>query len=177
MSKTTKKANAMFTGFGKTKRILLGDTLLNNFTNEEIVTVIAHELGHYKYKHILKNLIIGTFLSFFTLFCISEMYIILLPYLGYHSITEISALPLLVVIGMITGILFSPLSAGISKKFEFQADRFAVSVTGKHDIYIQTLNKLNEQNLGDRDPNVFVEWFFYSHPSISNRIKAIEKLK
>ncbi len=78
MSKNTKKANAAFTGLGKTKKILLGDTLTNEFTNDEIETVIAHELGHYKHKHIIINIFVSTISSFLTLYLISVLYTIYL---------------------------------------------------------------------------------------------------
>jgi len=80
MSKNTKKANAAFTGIGKSKRILLGDTLIENYSEDEIETVIAHELGHYKKKHITKNIIRGTILSFLSLFIIAKLYEICLLY-------------------------------------------------------------------------------------------------
>jgi STE24 endopeptidase len=178
MSKSTNKANAMFTGLGKTKRILLGDTLLNNFTTDEIETVIAHELGHYKHKHIIKNLFTGTFVSFFSLFFIATVYAWVLKFVNPGgAITDTASLPLLLLVAMILGLIISPVMSGISRKYEFQADKFAVEETGKYDIFVEALKKLNSQNLGDPDPHPLIEWLFYSHPSISNRVKAIENLK
>ncbi len=173
MSKNTKKANAAFTGIGKSKRILLGDTLLDNYTKDEIETVIAHELGHYKKKHIIKNITIGTAFSFLTLFLIALLYEISLPVWGFKSITEIAALPLLALWGMLIGLVLTPLSNILSRKYEYEADEYAISVTGKSDAFISTLEKLTDQNLGDRQPHPFVEWFFYSHPSVQKRINAI----
>jgi STE24 endopeptidase len=176
MSKNTKKANAAFTGIGKSKRILLGDTLLDNYTKDEIETVIAHELGHYKKKHIIKNLIIGTASSFVTLFLIAYFYDKSIGWFNFISRTDIAALPLLSLWGMLIGLLITPLSNIISRKYEYEADEYSVSSTGKPDDFINTLGKLNDQNLGDNDPNPFVEWFFYSHPSIKNRVYAINHL-
>lgn len=175
MSKNTKKANAAFTGLGKSKRILLGDTLLENYTKDEIETVIAHEVGHYKKKHIIKNIIIGTASSFLTLFVIALLYESTIGLFGFNSITELAALPLLSLWGAIIGLIQSPLSNILSRKFEYEADEYAVTVTGKAASYISTLEKLTEQNLADKDPHPFVEWFFYSHPSIKNRINALMK--
>ncbi|KUG24806.1 ste24 endopeptidase [hydrocarbon metagenome] len=174
MSKNTKKANAAFTGLGKTKRIILGDTLLENYSQEEIETVIAHELGHYKYKHIIKNIFIGTIFSFLTLFLIATLYELSLEWFRFTSITQIAALPLLTLWGMLIGLIQSPISNIISRKYEYQADEYAVTSTKNPEAFKQTLKKLTEQNLGDEDPHPFVEWFFYSHPSIKNRIKAID---
>ncbi len=175
MSKNTKKANAAFTGIGKSKRILLGDTLLDNYTVDEIETVIAHELGHYKRKHIIKNIIIGTASSFLTLFLIAYFYNISLSWFGFKSITQIAALPLLSLWAMIIGLILTPLTNILSRKFEYEADEYAISSTRKKDAFISTLNKLTDQNLGDKEPNPFVEWFFYSHPSVKNRVNAINK--
>lgn len=174
MSKNTKKANAAFTGLGKTKRIILGDTLLSSYSKDEIETVIAHELGHYKKKHILKNILIGTVNSFLLFFLISFLYKNSLDWFGFNSITEIAALPLLTLWAMLLGLIQTPMTNIISRKFEYEADQYAVEVTSKPFSFIQTLNKLTEQNLGDKEPHPFIEWFFYSHPSIKKRINAIE---
>jgi len=175
MSKNTKKANAAFTGLGKTKRIILGDTLLDNYTKDEIETVIAHELGHYKHKHILKNILFGTISSFLTFYIISILYKTSLSWFDFESITQIAALPLLSLWAMIIGLIQSPLSNILSRKYEYQADRYAIESTHKPESFINTLNKLTDQNLGDKEPNPFVEWVFYSHPSIKNRVNAIKK--
>ena len=176
MSKNTKKANAAFTGLGKTKKILLGDTLLDEFTNDEIETVIAHELGHYKHKHIIKNLIIGTLSSFITLYLLALLYSNSLSWFGFKNIYDIAALPILALWGMLLGILQAPLTNILSRKFEYEADEYSVKVTNKPEVFIGTLEKLNEQNLGDKEPHPFVEWFFYSHPSIKKRIAYIQSI-
>ena len=175
MSKNTKKANAAFTGLGKTKRIILGDTLLEGYTEDEIETVIAHEVGHYKRKHITKNIIIGTLSSFVTLFLIAKLYELSVGWFGFESITQIAALPLLTIWSVLIGLITTPLGNILSRKYEYEADRYAIDVTHKPDSFINTLEKLTDQNLGDKKPHPFVEWFFYSHPSINNRISAIRK--
>ncbi len=175
MSKNTKKANAAFTGIGKSKRILLGDTLLDTYSHDQIETVIAHELGHYKRKHIIKNIFIGTASSFLTLFLIAYLYNVSLSWFRFNSIIQIAALPLLSLWAMIVGLILTPLTNSISKKFEYEADEYAITSTNKKEAFISTLEKLTDQNLGDRDPHPFVEWFFYSHPSIKNRVAAINR--
>lgn len=131
MSKNTKKANAAFTGLGKTKRIILGDTLLEDYTADEIETVIAHEMGHYAKKHIVKNLIFGTVSSFLTLWLIAELYKMSLPWFGFESVTNIAAFPVLSVWAMLTGIVQTPLSNYLSRKYEYEADNYAINITGK----------------------------------------------
>lgn len=176
MSKNTKKANAAFTGLGKTKRILLGDTLLNNYSEDEIETVIAHELGHYKKKHIIKNIVIGTLSSFLIFFLMAYLHFYSLRWFGFSSITQIASLPLLIIWGGLIGLIQQPLANILSRKFEYEADEYAVESTGKKESFINTLEKLTNQNLGDKEPHPFVEWFFYSHPSIKNRVKSINSI-
>lgn len=173
MSKNTKKANAAFTGLGKTKRILLGDTLLDSYTEDEIETVIAHELGHYKKRHIVKNLVVGTFSSFFVFFLTAQLHSDTMKWFGFVQITQIASFPVLVIWASLIGLIKTPLSNFISRKFEYEADQYAVVSTKKPDDFVRTLEKLTDQNLGDKEPHPFVEWFFYSHPSIKNRIKNI----
>jgi STE24 endopeptidase len=175
MSKNTKKANAAFTGLGKTKRIILGDTLLESYSIEEIETVIAHELGHYKKKHIIKNILIGTVSSFLTLFLIAFLYKNSLSWFDFTNITQVAALPLLALWSMLIGLIQTPLGNLLSRKFEYEADEYAIFETKNPSAFKKTLEKLTEQNLGDKEPHPFVEWFFYSHPSIKNRINAIDK--
>ncbi|MCH7973137.1 MAG: M48 family metallopeptidase [Bacteroidetes bacterium] len=175
MSKNTKKANAAFTGLGKSKRIILGDTLLENFSLDEIETVIAHELGHYKKKHILKNIIIGALSSFLTLFLIAVLYDVSLKYFGFADRTIIAAIPLLSLWAMIIGLAQAPLTNMLSRKYEYEADNYSVTVTNKPEVFSNALEKLNKQNLGDDNPHPFVEWYFYSHPSIKKRIESIKK--
>ncbi|MCC6865970.1 MAG: M48 family metallopeptidase [Ignavibacteria bacterium] len=172
MSKTTKKANAAFTGLGKTKRIILGDTLLETFTEKEIETVFAHELGHYKKGHVVKNIFISLFGTFAGLFIMSKLYELLLPVFGFIMPYEIAALPLLAAIAAIYSFLLSPLTNAISRKFEFEADRFAIDTTKDPETLASTMTKLADQNLADDEPNKIVEFWSYSHPSIKRRIEA-----
>ena len=175
LSKTTKKANAAFTGIGKSKRILLGDTLMNNFSDEEIETVFAHELGHYSHGHIWKGILVGTVSIFAGLFLTSLAYASSIEWFGFSSITQLAALPLLTLWLGIYSLITSPLGNILSRKHEFEADRYAVKRTGNLSAFISTMNKLAEMNLADRTPHPAVEFFFYSHPSIEKRIRAAEQ--
>lgn len=175
MSKNTKKANAAFTGLGKTKRIILGDTLISGFSEDEIETVFAHELGHYKKGHIVKNMIISIFSTFITLFIVSYLYNYSLYLFGFQHVWDIAALPLLAVIGSVLGFLTRPLWMYISRRFEFEADRFAINTTGNFTAFQSTMEKLAFQNLANEEPGKMTEFWFYSHPSIKRRIDAGEK--
>ena len=171
MSKNTKKANAAFTGMGKSKRIILGDTLLNNFTKEEIEMVFSHEMGHYKKRHILKLLTLSTVLTFGGLYVTSLLYNNSLGYFGFTSISELAALPLLFLYLSIFGLVTSPISNILSRKFEWEADTFALETTGNNSAFVSAMEKLADQNLSDKSPNKVIEFLFHSHPSIEKRIQ------
>ncbi|MFA6469054.1 MAG: M48 family metallopeptidase [Bacteroidota bacterium] len=175
LSKSTKKANAAFTGIGKSKRILLGDTLLHSFSEAEIETVFAHELGHYFHGHIWKGIMVGTISIFVGLYLTSLAYEATLSLFGFTAITQLAALPLLTVWLGIYSLITSPLGNVLSRKHEFEADRYAVEQTKNTSAFISTMNKLAEMNLADREPHPIVEFLFYSHPSITKRIHAVEQ--
>ena len=175
MSKTTKKANAAFTGIGRTKRIILGDTLVTGFSEDEILTVFAHELGHYKKGHIKKNILFSIGSTFIMLFILSVVYSALLPVFGFTDRWDIAALPLLALIAGVFGFLTKPIGSYISQRFEFEADRFAIKLIGNFDVFKSLMEKLAFQNLADEEPNKFVEFWFRSHPSVKRRIETGEK--
>ncbi|NOQ96772.1 MAG: M48 family metalloprotease [Calditrichae bacterium] len=172
LSKNTKKANAAFTGIGKSKRIILGDTLLEKFDEDEIETIFAHEVGHYHHKHIIKGIILNSIISFIGLWLIYHIYTFILKISSYESY-RLEALPYLAIIFLFYGLITGPIGNYISRKYEYQADNFAVSTTGKSDIYKNSLKKLADLNLADESPHPIIEFLFYSHPSIKHRIEKI----
>ncbi|MBW7888834.1 MAG: M48 family metallopeptidase [Bacteroidetes bacterium] len=176
LSKTTKKANAAFTGIGKSKRILLGDTLVDSFSPDEIETVFAHELGHYVHGHIWKNILAGTLSIFLGLYLTSEAYSASLSWFGFSSESQLAALPLLLLWLGVYSIVTSPAGNILSRKYEFEADRYAIHTTKNKEAFISTMNKLAAMNLADTQPHPLVEFLFYSHPSIEKRIIAAENL-
>ena len=176
LSKTTKKANAAFTGIGKSKRILLGDTLIDNFSEDEIETVFAHELGHYSHGHIWKGIAVGTVSIFLGLYLTSLAYSASLSWFGFTSISQIAALPLLTLWLSVYSLVTSPVGNILSRKHEFEADQYAVERTKNKPAFVSTMNKLAEMNLADRTPHSVVEFLFYSHPSIEKRIQAAEHI-
>ncbi len=176
LSKTTKKANAAFTGIGKSKRILLGDTLIDNFSEEEIETVFAHELGHYSHGHIWKGIAVGTISIFLGLYLTSLAYSSSLSWFGFTSISQIAALPLLTLWLGVYSLVTSPFGNILSRRHEFEADRYAVERTKNKPAFVSTMNKLAEMNFADRTPHPLVEFLFYSHPSIEKRIQTVEQI-
>jgi STE24 endopeptidase len=171
MSKNTKKVNAAFTGIGKSKRIILGDTLISNFSNDEVVTVFAHEAGHYFHKHVLKLTLLSVAVTFGGLFLTSVLYALLVKQFGFAGPASLAALPLLSLLLGTYGFVTAPVSNIVSRKFEVEADAFALQATRDKEAFISTMNKLADYNLSEKSPNRFIEFLFHSHPSIEKRIQ------
>ncbi len=174
LSKNTKKGNAAFTGIGKTKRIILGDTLLENLTNNEIIAVLAHELGHFKLKHIWKGMTLGVISTYLGLFLVSVIYSKYYTSFG-PSPWSVAALPLMGLILTLYGVIVSPVTNILSRFHERQADDYAVKLCGNAKDLITGLDKLSEQNLSDKDPHPIIEFLFYSHPSTGKRILRLQQ--
>lgn len=171
MSKSTKKANAAFTGMGKSKRIILGDTLMEKFTPEEIEFVFAHEMGHYTKRHITKLVLLSTVSTFLGLYLTSLLYKGTMGFFGFTQPYEIAALPLLFLYLSIYGLITSPITNIFSRKYEWEADTYAIETTRDREAFISSMEKLADQNLAEKTPNKVIEFLFHSHPSIAKRIE------
>ncbi len=170
MSKTTNKANAAFTGMGKSKRIIIGDTLLNRMNIDEIETVFAHEVGHYVHRHITRGLITGTLISYGTLALTAWLYGLSWQAFGIPAYNDPSALPLLGLLLTLVSLPVNPLQNMLSRFNERQADRYAIEHSTKPEAFPEALKKLAESNLSDPEPPVWVEFLFHSHPSVNRRL-------
>lgn len=174
-SKRSTKANAYFSGFGPEKRVVLYDTLLNDLEEDEIVAVLAHEVGHYKHRHIVFNMVASVALTGLTLFILSLF--ITIPELSLGiGVTQPSFHAGLIAFG----ILYSPISSvtGLimnyfSRKFEYQADAFA-KATFNAGALITSLKKLSGNSLGNLTPHPAYVFIHYSHPTLLQRIKKLK---
>ncbi|MBN2600412.1 MAG: M48 family metallopeptidase, partial [Candidatus Marinimicrobia bacterium] len=142
LSKTTRKANAAFTGIGKSKRVILGDTLLDNMETGEILAVLAHELGHYKLKHMWKGMAVGILITFLGLFLVSIAYNSALQLVHMQNPAQIAALPLIGILLTIYQFITAPLQNAYSRANERAADDFAVNMIGNPQALIAGLNTL-----------------------------------
>ncbi len=176
MSTKTKKANAAFAGIGKAKRIILGDTLLEKFNHDEIDIVFSHELGHYKLGHIKKTMAVGIVSTLAALFIAAQLYALSIDWFGFESVTQLAALPLLTIWMGLYGLLTGPIDNWLSRRHEYQADRFALVMTQNKDAFISTMTKLASMNLSDPEPSRWVEVLLHSHPTIKKRIRAAEEI-
>ncbi|MDF1740556.1 MAG: M48 family metallopeptidase, partial [Verrucomicrobiales bacterium] len=175
-SKRSAKSNAFFTGIGNNKRIALFDTLIENHTTDELVGVLAHEIGHFKKKHIIKSLLIGIVTTGVMFFLLGLM----LNNRGLFDafgVKETSVYVSLVLFGLLLSPLNEILSVSgnwLSRKNEFEADAYAAEVTGKPEAMVSALKKLSTDNLSNLTPHPFYVWLNYTHPPVVERVAALE---
>jgi STE24 endopeptidase len=176
LSEKSKKANAALTGLGATRRIILADTLLDNYSADEIEAVLAHELGHQVHRHILKSIFVQAGITFFGFFAANWVlhYAVDHSLFNFVQISDFADLPLLALVSIVLSFLLMPALNAYSRYNERQADRYAFESIASIHPFISSMNKLAEQNLAEREPAAWVEWFFLSHPSISKRLAAAQ---
>jgi len=170
MSKRTKAANAALTGIGNTRRIVLGDTLINEFSTDEIETVLAHELGHHVHRDIPLLITFGAISTTLSLFLSSLVLNWAIGYFGFSSPADVAAFPTLNLIFGAYGLLIMPLGNAVSRWREGMADDYALQATGKREAFASAFTRLANQNLGEVDPEKWVVFLFYSHPPLGERI-------
>lgn len=177
-SKRSTKTNAFFTGFGKFRRIVLYDTLIEKHTVEELVSVLAHEMGHYKKKHIFKTIILSI-LTTGVMFYILSLFINNKELFAAFQMQETSIYASLFFFGFLytpIDMIISVFGSIISRKHEYQADAYVVETYAKSESMIQALKKLSTENLSNLTPHPLKVFLSYSHPPILERIKAIRSI-
>lgn len=178
LSEKSRKANAALTGLGATRRIILADTLLDNYSPDEIEAVLAHELGHHVHRHILKSMFVQagiTLLGFWAANYV--LHLAIEDWNMFETVSDFANLPLLILVSSILSFLLMPAMNAYSRFNERQADRYAFQSIRSVEPFITSMNKLAAQNLAERAPSKWVEWFFHSHPAISRRIAAAQAWK
>ena len=179
LSEKSKKANALIAGLGNTRRIMLADTLLQGYSNDEIEAVLAHELGHQVHSHILKGIVMEALITLGGFWAASEVldYAILQRH-GFGNIehlTDFANMPLLVLVSSFLSIALMPALNAYSRFTERQADVYCWKTVPSVEPYITAMEKLNKQNLSESHPSRIVEILFHSHPPIAKRIAAAEE--
>ena len=175
LSEKSNKANAALTGLGHTRRIILADTLLDNYSADEIEAVLAHELGHHVHRHILKSIGVQALVSlagfwaanFVLHYAVDRMHM-------FETLSDFANMPLLVLVATVLSLLLMPALNAYSRFNERQADRYAFRSISTVTPFISSMNKLASQNLAERTPSRLIEWLFHSHPAISRRVQAAE---
>lgn len=175
LSLKTKKGNAALVGMGRSRRVVLGDTILDRYTPEEIETVLAHELGHHKLRHIPRSIALSgavVFAGFFLLHLVTD---ILVTSLNAASLADLSIYPVLFLLSLVAGLLILPAQNTFSRFHENEADRFALDITRSLGSFKSLMQKLGAQNLADPEPHPAIEFMLYDHPAIGTRIRLAER--
>jgi STE24 endopeptidase len=175
LSAETRKANAALAGLGRTRRVLLGDTLLQELTPEEIEVVFAHEVGHHVHRHLPKLVVVSVVLAAAGFWLVDVVLRNAAVSLGYPTeplpaYADPAALPLFLFVLVLFGLLLSPLQNALSRFFERQCDRYALQRTHAHAAYRSAFLKLARMNKADPDPHPLVVWLFEDHPPIRERL-------
>lgn len=178
MSSETVKANAQLAGLGRTRRVILGDTLLEGFTHDEIEVVVAHEMGHHLFHHISKFMVL--MVVFFTagfFLCDQVLHRWVESQSGSFSYADVPVYALALVQFVITVVflILSPLQNGLSRRFETDCDRFALQKTGKPQAYRSMFNKLAKLNKSDPDPHPWEVWLMHDHPPVVARLALADE--
>jgi STE24 endopeptidase len=174
LSEKSKKANAALAGLGATRRIILADTLLQQYSPDEIEAVLAHELGHHVHKHILKSIFLQVGISLIGFWIVAQGLGYAVDHDMFPSIHDFASLPLLVLMTTIMSFLLMPILNAYSRQKEREADRYCFKSIPKVSPFISSMNKLADQNLSERTPSRVVELWFHSHPPVAKRIAAAE---
>ncbi len=165
-SKKTNKVNAYFSGVGSSRRVVIFDNLINNFSGRETLNVVAHEIGHWYYWHIFKNIIIGAISG------TAGFFILHLIFSRSGIIGDFRSILVVALLISVVSFLMMPASNAVSRFFERQADNFAISATGDSDAQVELMVNLARSNLSNVSPAGYIKFFLYSHPPVMERIEA-----
>ena len=175
LSAHTKKANAALAGMGGTRRILLSDTLLSDYSDDEIEVVLAHELSHHVHHDLWRSVATQTTLLVGGFYAAHVALARFAEPLALRGLDDPAGLPLLLLVGGICSFLFLPIANALSRAHERRADRFALDMTRQPEAFISAMKRLSQQNMAEEHPSRFVQWLFYSHPPIRERIDAARR--
>jgi STE24 endopeptidase len=173
----TRKANAALTGLAGTRRILVSDTMLNDYSEDEIEVVLAHELAHHVHGDIWKGLIFESALILVGFFAAARVLGASVALAGLRGPADVAGLPLLLLAAGAVSLMMLPAAHALSRGHERRADRFALELTRNPTAFVSAMRRLAAQNLAEEHPSKLVEWLFYSHPPIRERIAAAQQFK
>jgi STE24 endopeptidase len=172
LSSHTRKANAALAGLGRTRRILLSDTLLADYSDDEVEVILAHELAHHVHHDLWRGIALQAAALFGGFFVASVLLSALADWLGLRGLSDPSGLPALLLIGGVWTFLWLPVVNAVSRAQERAADRYALQTTRNVDAFVTAMKRLSQQNLAEEHPAAIVRFLFYSHPPIRERIDA-----
>jgi STE24 endopeptidase len=175
LSEKSKKANAALVGLGNTRRIILADTLLAAFSDDEVEAVLAHELGHHVHRHIFQGMAMqgaATFVGFYLADLVLRR---LTPFFGFRGVSDFANLPLLALVMTALSLALLPAVNAHSRRMERQADEYALGAIPERSAFISSMEKLGDLNLAERRPHPWIEFIFHSHPSLEKRLAFAQR--
>jgi STE24 endopeptidase len=172
LSSHTRKANAALAGLGHTRRILLSDTLLADYSDDEIEVILAHELAHHVHRDLWRGIAVQSLALAGGFFVADQVLRVVAEPLGLRGLADPAALPVLLLAGGVWMFLLLPLVNAVSRAQERAADRYALVTTRNVDAFVTAMKRLSQQNMAEEYPSALVRWLFYSHPPIRERIEA-----
>jgi len=178
LSRQTVKANAMLAGLGRTRRVLLGDTLLERFTPDEIEVIFAHEIGHHVFRHIRKLILVGIVYGaagFWICDRLIAAWVVHCEGVFDYATLPVHTAPLLMLVLVLFATIAEPLQNGVSRRYERQCDRYALEQTGLKGAYMSAFRKLAKLNKDDPDPHPLEVLLFHDHPPIAQRLAMAEE--
>jgi STE24 endopeptidase len=177
LGEKTMKANAALAGLGSTRRILVSDTMLAEFSDEEIEVVLAHEIAHHVHGDIWKGIAFESALIVAGFYLASQVLHAAAGPIGLRGVSDVAGLPLLLLAAGAVSLVMVPAAHAMSRAFERKADRFALDLTRNPAAFISAMRRLSAQNLAEEHPSRIVQWLFYSHPPVKDRISAAQSFK
>jgi STE24 endopeptidase len=177
LSDKTKKANAALTGLGATRRILVSDTMLAEYSDEEIEVVLAHELGHHVHGDIWKGITFESVLIVAGFYLGARALSGLAGVFSLRGVADVAGLPLLLLAAGAVSLVMLPLAHAMSRAYERRADEFALALTRNPMAFISAMRRLAAQNLAEEEPSAIVQWLFHSHPPVRERIASAQAFK
>ena len=172
LSDRTKKANAALTGLGNTRRILLSDTLLADYSHEEIEVILAHELAHHVHRDIWTSVLFDIVLTFAGFLAAHAALRWAVPAFGLHGPADPAGIPVLLLTAGAIGVATKPMLNAVSRSHERRADAYALAMTSNPGAFITAMKRLGQQNLAEENPSPLAQAFFYTHPPIKQRLEA-----
>ena len=174
LSDRTKKANAALTGMGNTRRILLSDTLLSDYSDDEIEVILAHELAHHVHRDIWTSVLYDMALTFTGFFAAHLALQRAVPFFGLQGMADPAGIPILLLTAGTIGLCVKPLLNAVSRSHERRADSYALRMTENPSAFITAMKRLGQQNLAEDSPSKLVQALFYTHPPIKERLRAAQ---
>lgn len=177
VSDRTRKANAALAGLGRTRRILLSDTLLAGHPDEEVEVILAHELGHQVHHDLWRGIALQSVVAAVGFYAASRVLDVVAPRAGLAGAADVAGLPVFLLAAGLSSLLLLPVVNAVSRRMEREADRFALELTGHRDAFASAMQRLGMQNLAEEHPSRLARWLFYTHPPVLERIAAARRVK